>query len=127
MATKRKGRYLELKEAKILACKGWNTKNKQPVKALKLVQGRNIPYLTEREIDQAEVMKQYKEEDFMLENIIAIGAEGELKATQLQMSTLQTLDWLEEGAGRELDKMEAEEWAAKYLQQNQNKNENTEE
>lgn len=103
----------------------WNTTNMQPVKKTKEVRGRNIPYMVMEVIDQAKVTDNYNPTDFTLENIIEIGADKKLDVTYAQLSTLQTLDRLEEGAGAELDRMDAEEWAQKYIQPQAKKTENT--
>lgn len=102
----------------------WKTTNKQPVKKTKEVNGRNIPYMTMEVIDQAQVTENYHPSDFTLENLMEIGADKKMDVTYAQLSTLQTLDRLEEGAGKELDRMDAEEWAKKYIQpQQEQKNE----
>ena len=125
MATKQwcKSRSEHLASREAYQGSAWDTKDKQLVKASKEVRGRILPYMTMKEIDNAENMKQYKPEDFMLENLIEIGADKTLQMTINQLSTLQQVDYMEDGAGIMLDRMDAEEWAQKYLD---TKNENKE-
>lgn len=99
----------------------WSTKMKQLVKSTKEVRGRIVPYMKSEEIDQSEVMKNYKPQDFLLENLIEIGADKTLQMTINQLNTLQQVDYMETGAGIELDRMDAEEWAKKYLSENKPK------
>lgn len=107
----------------------WNTKNKQPVKKSKLIKGRNVPFMVTEEIDQAEVTNGYNANDFMIENLQEIGLDKQLNITYAQLSALQLIDRLEQGAGAELDRMDAEAWAKAYIErtQQQQQQENTEE
>ena len=94
----------------------WKTTNKQPVKKTKEINGKQVPYMVMEEIDQATKNDLYTPWDFSLENLQEIGADKNLNLTYAQLSTLQLIDRLEEGAGKELDRMDAEEWAKKYTQ-----------
>lgn len=105
----------------------WNTKNKQPVKKSKLIQGRNVPYMVTEEIDQAEVTNGYNANDFMIENLQEIGLDKQLNITYAQLSALQLIDRLEKGAGEELDRMDAESWAKAYIERTQQQQKKEEE
>lgn len=99
------------------AASTWETKNRQPVKKTKEVMGRPIPYMVEETIDQAEITEGFNVYDFTIENLQEIGMDKKLGITYAQLSDLQTIDRLEQGAAKELDRMDSEEWAAKYLKQ----------
>lgn len=122
MKTYYKSRGQELAERKQEQGTKWKTTNRQPVKKSKELNGRSIPYMVEEEIDQAEITEQFKPWDFSMENLEEIGMEKKLPITMAQLSTLQLIDRMDTGAARELDRMDAEEWAKKYLQQNKQNN-----
>lgn len=73
------------------------------------------------EIDQAEVTEQYKPSDFAMENLEEIGMTGKLPITYAQLGQLQLIDDMENNAAIELDRMDAEEWAKKYLKDKEEK------
>ena len=83
MATKTycKSRSQELLERQIIGCT-WNTKNKQPKRKTKELNGKLIPYIIEEEEDQSEILKNYKVQDFALENLIELGATNDLTNEQ---------------------------------------------
>lgn len=93
----------------------WKTKNKQPMKKSKEVNGRPIPYMVLEEVDQAKLTEKFNVHDFSIENLQEIGMTKNLPITYAQLSELQTIDRLETGAAYELDRMDAEEWAKKYI------------
>ena len=99
----------------------WKTKNRQPVRKTKELNGRPIPYMVTEEIDQAEVTEQYKPSDFTMENLEEIGMKGKLPITYAQLGQLQLIDDMENNAAIELDRMDAEEWAKKYLKDTEQK------
>lgn len=104
----------------------WRTKNRQPVKKTKEVGGRALPYMVTEEIDQAEVTGSFNVNDFTIENLQEIGMTKDMPITFAQLGTLQMIDKMEQGAGMELDRMDAEEWAQKYLEE-QEKTQNNKE
>lgn len=109
------------------AASTWKTTNRQPIKKTKEVKGRPLPYMVTEEIDQAKVTEGYNAWDFAIENLHEIGMDKKLPVTYAQLSDLQTIDNLENGAAVELDRMDAEEWAAKYLNNQQNQQQQTKE
>ena len=120
MATKQyyksRGEHLATREEKFST---WKTKNKQPVKKTKVLNGKNIPYMVTEEIDQAEVTEGYNINDFAIENLQEIGMDKQLNVTFAQLSSLQLIDRLEQGAGEALDRMDAESWAKAYIERTQ--------
>ena len=122
MKTYYKSRGQELAERKTEPGTTWKTTNRQPVKKSKELNGRSIPYMVEEEIDQAEITEQFKPWDFSMENLEEIGMDKKLPITMAQLSTLQLIDRMDTGAAQELDRMDAEEWAKKYLEQNKKEN-----
>lgn len=128
MATKQfyksRGEHLATREE---TASTWNTKNRQPVKKTKEVKGRPLPYMVTEEIDQAELTEGFNAWDFAIENLHEIGMDKKLPVTYAQLSDLQTIDSLEKGAAVELDRMDAEEWAAKYLKQQEQQQPNNKE
>ena len=99
----------------------WKTKNRQPIRKTKELNGRPIPYMITEEIDQAEVTEQYKPSDFSMENLEEIGMKDKLPITYAQLGQLQLIDDMENNAAMELDRMDAEEWAKKYLKDTEQK------
>lgn len=105
----------------------WSTKNKQPVKKTKVLNGKNIPYMVTEEIDQAEATNAYNINDFAIENLQEIGLDKQLNITYAQLGALQLIDRLEQGAGEELDRMDAESWAKAYIKRTEQQTKKTEE
>lgn len=107
----------------------WSTKVKAPQRLSKEVDGRTIHYNVMKEIDISEEMKKYTPDMFTMENIQDIGAVGQLQETVLQAQTLMHIDKNENGAGKILDEMDADEWARVYLSKKKEEktNEKTEE
>lgn len=128
MATKQyyktRGEHLATRKEKTST---WNTKNKQPVKKTKVLNGKNIPYMVTEEIDQAEATNAYNINDFAIENLQEIGLDRQLNITYAQLGSLQLIDRLEQGAGDELDRMDAESWAKAYIERTEKQQRKTEE
>lgn len=110
-----KSKTAELLERKPQPLKPWSTKNLMTIVEKKMVEGRMVRYATLKEIDQKEVVKNYNINDFSIENLEEIGAIEQLTEGRIQPSTLMTIDMMEKGATHQLDILDAEEWARKYL------------
>lgn len=105
--------------------KKWETKMELPAVQSKTVHGKRLKYLAMKTVDQAEIMKGYKPEMFTLENLIDSGAVNQLTEGRITQSQMMIIDKLEQGASSELARMEAEEWAEKYIAQTKQKNTTT--
>ena len=116
-----KSRSQELNERKIISST-WSTKNKQQVRKTKEINGKILPYIDEEEIDNSEEMAKYKPTDFSLENLITIGATSTLTEERVLPNTLLIMDNLNHQAQIELNKMTAEDWYNKYINNNNNIN-----
>ena len=95
--------------------KGWSTKQNVPITKTKLVEGKPVQYLANEEVDQAEVMKDVHIADFNLETIIANDQVNLMSEGRLSQSQLMMIDHVNDTLAKDLDKMDAEEWAEKYM------------
>lgn len=106
----------------------FSTKITVPIRKTKEVNGRIYSYLENTEIDNAEENAKQKPEDFMLDNLIETGATADLQERRIIPQTLMTIDRTNEALKEDLKRMDAEEWANKYLnKEKENIKENKEE
>ena len=119
----KKSRAEDLATRKMIANKGWSTKNDQPIKIRKELNGRHIPMMISQETDQSKEMEKYTPEMFYLENLEEINAIDKTKDNRLEPSTLQTIDYTEAKMGKLETTLDAQEWAEKWIKQQQKQEE----
>lgn len=101
----------------------FTTKITIPIKKTKEVNGRIFTYLENTEIDNAEESSKERPENFMLENLISTGATANLQEMRIIPQTLMMIDETNKQLKEDLKRMDAEEWANKYLNKQNNKEE----